>query len=465
MRIEDILEKNQKKIKRLDPDNMKLFSPRIATEDRPYDIKNFEDPKTNKIKIDKKNQLTADSSIKNKQTKEKKEVSNRYQTDIKEVSQQVSKGYQTGIEKDIKRVSNRYPQESVQTEIGIKEVSQQVSKKYENGYQTGIKEVSIQPINQLVGIQRKIIIFLYNDSKIKGSQSTNQLTLEHIGSCLNIQKNNVKLALIRLQKKGLIIRSSAKTGRGGWTIFHINNLTYQELLRMDKQGFLFDSEIKTGIKEVSQQVSQRVSSASSSSNIDLNYKDTTIIEGSADDLPPDWKSIDCSPLAEIRFGLPHIRQIFRKGLLTVDQVQSSIEAFAFDIRVNGKEEQVKDPLRFFIGILIKGVVYNPPRNYVDPVEESLRKHAEFQKIAREKREQALNYVKEEEFKRWSSELPEAEHETFIPENFKDLGRFTPKHVMAEAKEQGMKKYFNGFIWPDIQRNLGIKVPVDEGSAE
>jgi len=323
---------------------------------------------------------------------------------------------------------------------------------------TAVKAVDPNNVSfsTLSGSQRRILLSIYKYCSLSSNLETNPLSIENIAYNSNASIPTSKKTLQRLEKLGYIRRCSFKNGRGGWTIYSMDKTLFQEIrlssenLNQRQSGDKLETQLETKVE-----TQLETGPSYSSSNLNINSNNTTT-EGSV--LPGEWVDINYSELAGIRFSSSHIKQIFNKGLLSAKEVQASIDALAFDIRVNQKDKQIKvDMLRYFLGILIRGSVYNPPSNYVDPVEESLKKYHESQKNLSSKVENALLGIKQQEFSKWSDSLSEQEHDNFVPEDMKK-GGLIPKAAIASAKKREMEAYFNEIIWPKVKQDLNEQVP-------
>ena len=242
-------------------------------------------------------------------------------------------------------------------------------------------------------------------------QSTPSLTLDYISSSLKIGKNVIKMTTIRLQKKGLLIRNSGKTGRGGWSSYEISNSLYKELMQQDNFGFLEDqtgnkqvtNEHQTGNKQVSQQVTSALSSGGIN-NIDLNT--TTTNSNPARELPEDWRVVEYSLLAHIGFSQTHLLQLSKLEPLEPSIVQDSIYHFAFDLKHNNKASSITkgDPLNYFMGIVSKRGAYTAPSNYIDPVLETLNAYHKTKERSEQQKTEIEQKVQEIEFRTWHDNL-------------------------------------------------------------
>jgi hypothetical protein len=135
--------------------------------------------------------------VNNKETNSKqtgsKQVAEDFETGSKQVAEQVTNGYQTGS----KQVAEDFETGSTTgSRTGSKQVAEQVA--------TGDKK---NTFSTLVGIQYKLILFFYFLTKKMGTNSTGSITMDYLSSSLKSSKNNIKNAIIRLQKKQCILRN------------------------------------------------------------------------------------------------------------------------------------------------------------------------------------------------------------------------------------------------------------------
>jgi predicted transcriptional regulator len=375
------------------------------------------------------------------------EISNRQQTGNKEITngkQTESKEITNGKQRDNKRATKR-----VTERVTNKQVT--------NGEQTGNKIILAPTIYSLIGNEKNIVEYLFNLCYKTGSLTTPNITIDNMSQDTGISsKSIVKTVIYRLVKKGIIERHGAKTGRGGWMCFKINEKTYQELITKTDVKQVTNGE-QTGNKRDTKQVTERVTNApSSSSYINNIYKNTTTKDNEEQQnifgLPPEWMDIDISPLESIRFTQEQLRHIYRKKQISREIVQDSIYAYAFDLKENNKGKNLASPLNFFMGILVKqGIPYAPPENYESPRDRGLRLYIERKRVATEKKkeleEEAISYA----YTDWVTALTEPEKAKILPEYYKKnkvTGSLNEKIINSE-----LKNYFIENIWQGVSEKL------------
>ena len=317
--------------------------------------------------------------------------------------------------------------------------------------QTENKVTTISPFSSLVGLQRAIMIFLYDSCKTARSRSTDSLTLEHIGSCLKTSPGSVKTTLQRLEEKACVIRIHFKNGRGGWSKYELPEPIFREMLQIETENKLTTKWKQTDNKVGTQPATQPATSSSSSSSfLELeNLKTTTTGEPDLFDtelrLAPEWQAIDIAPLTEVGFTQTHLIQIIRQGKLTPTEVQDSIHFFSFDLKRNRKGSELNgSPLNFFMGILRKGIPYAPPENFENPADEARRKVREFKERKERERQSEEQKIMELEFSEWRRGLISDEIVSFVPEFARKPG---------PLQDSALRTHFEAQIWPNRAQDV------------
>ena len=108
-----------------------------------------------------------------------------------------------------------------------------VTENRETGNTTGNKVVTTFSFSSLVGLQKKILLFLYESCKAARSKITNPISLEHLSDSLKSSIGSLKTTIRRLENKQLLTRVEYKNGRGGWSkSVSYTHLTLPTILRV-----------------------------------------------------------------------------------------------------------------------------------------------------------------------------------------------------------------------------------------
>jgi hypothetical protein len=361
---------------------------------------------------------------------------------IKTVSKLVANREQTGS----KLVANQEQTSSkndVETSPENKLVAQPVAKKVANWEQTSSKPVAETSISQVVGNERKLLCLVFDECRKEGTLSPPPLTREFIAASLDTSHGTVKSAILRLERKGYLLRQTCKVGRGGWVQLSLPKDTFQKMLLNETGSKLVANEEQSGSKSVAKLVAQPVATSSSSSlSLDLtNNKTTTEDRG----LPEEWASIDISELAHIKFNSNHLRQIYNCGHYSASEAQTLIDSYAFELHVN-KKKPSSSPLGYFLGP-VKDQSYSIPVNFESRQVKAKRLWLESQekevKAQADMQERALKV----EFFKWNSAMPIEEKLKLVPV----AGEFMKPG--GKSHETKLREYFEENVWPAIAESL------------
>ena len=259
---------------------------------------------------------------------------------------------------------------------------------------------------------------------------------------------SARKALQRMEQKGILIRKQSKAGRGGWTRYELNKDIHDEI---NYYNNLNQSKIEshTNMSQIEAKHESKLKSEfkpTSPSSSSLNKSTTNEPEESFSKtaLPPDWETIDISPLEFIGFNTNKLQQIYQAGKLTAEMVQDSIHAYAFDCEIN--KVQHNNPIAFIMSLLkVKGMPYEFPQNYESPRDRALRRYVEQKKAQQERAKQLQALLIETAFDEWRS-------------------KFTPEALEALVPSQGMNTdgsrykallqlHFEQHVWPQKMQEL------------
>jgi biotin operon repressor len=134
------------------------------------------------------------------------------------------------------KLEPNYSQTTAKLEPCITSKKEKVEPKVKsNSSQTTAKLEPKLPFSSLVGLQRKITLFIHEICQTILEQQTNPLSIEFIATRCQSPKSAIRKAIQRLEQKGILIRVAFKNGRGGWTQYQLLNQIYQEILMLKNQ--------------------------------------------------------------------------------------------------------------------------------------------------------------------------------------------------------------------------------------
>lgn len=260
--------------------------------------------------------------------------------------------------------------------------------------QTEVKVEPIQSILALVGLQRNILIFLFENCQTLGSRITNPISISNIAMVANTTVSSARKALQRLEQKNFIARHSYKDGRGGFTTYELPTTTYNELIHQGSRAKVKPNLSQSEVKVRTQLEPQPEPTALISSIKDLKRGNTnTGNESIAFVIPENLKAFGV--------GQRNLENIHQSVGLTVDEIQSSLEHFSWDVEAGIIK---KNHLNLLMGILRKKNVYISS-GFSQQVEKDLNDHLTRIATFQEQQKQLAQIQLEEKFKTYLESNP------------------------------------------------------------
>jgi hypothetical protein len=289
-------------------------------------------------------------------------------------------------------------------------------------------------ISTLIGLQRKLLLYVFEACKKSRSHITEPLSINHLSSALEIHLGSIKTSIKRLCEKEFIKINSFKNGRGGWSVYEIYDHIYKELLQMETQYKLHTNLTQSGYKVDTKLNTQPDTTLSSSSSI-LNIKETTtrVVDGYNFDISIYEKNFG--------FKLSHLRQLASLNVITALDVEQSLLEFNYDLENNSLPVIKTNKLNFLIGLLRTGNCYIS-ENYRNEQEQAIKLMAERTK----KKKQMLL---EEKFVTWEASLS-------TEAMAKILHNILPRHLINEYKSEGMTSQIKRILFSYYTQEISEK---------
>jgi hypothetical protein len=435
MDLDSILKKTQKTSDRTERKRSPIH---IALHDRPYELKPPEE-------ISKLNKTPQNISKKTGNKLGTNGVQNREQT-----------GNKLGTNWEQGETSKNETGNKLGTELGTELGT--------NREQTGNKLGTNWSFCTLIGLQRSIVLFIYDECKKNRSKMTSPLTIEHISSVIGADRSTAKTTLKRLITKKCIIRREFKVGRGGWTRYELVEHIYNDLMLFETGNKLGTNWEQRGYKGGTQWGTQSGTTYPSSSSSNINLITTTTTKQSKTKpgskiggnkktfaLPQAWVDIDLSETEKV-FGFTqnHLLQLYEPDQEQGNKVEimkNSIDYFLFDLEVNHKEREIRtSPLTYFMGIMKKVGVYAAPSNYESRSDRAIRAYLENQAKVQEKRNAMEEELFSLHFTEWEKGLIDEEKRKVVPLEVLN-GKF------QAPIDASLRQHFRQAVWPALRKDL------------
>ncbi len=300
----------------------------------------------------------------------------------------------------------------------------------------------------LSGLQRNLVIFLYQLCRMRGERELENIRIDYLASSLETTAGAVKETVRRLERKSLIRRVGYRNGRGGSSNYSLLEETYKELFQLETTNKLPTNYQQTTNKVVTE-VPTKVPTTASSSSSDLyiNNKTTT---GPTDRLA--WiEGINLDSLQSV--GVTQsvlLRCCELYPTITPEAVEDLVYRFAEFMK--SPKNKVQNARGFFIGLakqLSEGIT---PLDHIETSNDRLmREYTEKRREKKELQHQFEQEAMEFAFADWVKKLsPEGRSQVVSESQFAKLG--SPGH------DAMLKKHFRDNVWPEkreqIQRGEG-----------
>jgi hypothetical protein len=275
--------------------------------------------------------------------------------------------------------------------------------------QTRNRPVTDLSFNSSTTFQKEILSCIYHSMNSLVDKLTPPMSLAHFGSCLGKVDSkgleSLRVVTLRLEKMGLLIRAKVRNGRGGWTQYSLPQKVYSDIREFETRNEPVINPEHSRNKPVTKPVTTDLSSSSN----DLYNKNTTTTE-----MPLEWASILIpQSVRAIGFGLPQIRQAFQNQKLSAEEVQDSINAFAFDLE-RGRVQAKTSPLNLLAGVLLRASNRYLSDAYLEACRAEIEQYAQKTQYATQAEELRKNKADEVRKLEWIESLSEDEKNKIAP---------------------------------------------------
>jgi hypothetical protein len=365
------------------------------------------------------------------------------------ISEQEAKQFRNNSEtkkvsdSDSKSTSETIPEQNRNT---IQNNSETDAKQFRNNIRNN-SETEI--LHLLHGNEASICRYLFKHCQSIGERITPRLSLSIIRMDLAIKSVDItRVSTNRLIQKGILLKHSSKTGKGGWVRYEFPENIYKDMSYVLRNNSETDAKQFRSDTRNNSETESETTVPSSSSSLNINNHDNT----NTRELD-EWDSINIEPLEGIGFTRGYLKQFKQKTELTPLEVEDSIRDYAHDLEHNKAEmrKQLKSDLAsrkldFFVRCIIGSKApYVSPKaqtDAIDPVE------AHLADIARRKaeREEKEGRVLLETFEDWYELKPYEEKCQMC-----DLD--SSQRHLPQMLKSGCLEYFKLHEWPRYKQEL------------
>jgi hypothetical protein len=264
-----------------------------------------------------------------------------------------------------------------------------------------------------------------------GQRETSKIQNHSLLNIINTTPGNLRYLILNLRNMGFLNIVKTKNGPNGWRVFELPESVYKSLSNQRNISRALVERYQSVSNPLVNALGSALVEPPSSSSINItttNYK--------ADALANIQIQLT-DGLTSIGFNQGHIEQLLRDSTLAPEEIQNSLNAFAFDLGFEDVKKKVRSPIGLIMKLLKNGQAYISEKGY----------ESEEDRLYRELIERADK--KNEEKKNLKAKLVEIKFEEWL-ENISD----SDKKILAEPigefmgiiHRQELKEYFKREVY-------------------
>jgi hypothetical protein len=307
-----------------------------------------------------------------------------------------------------------------------------------NWEQSSNKLGTNRDVSTIVGLQRRILVCLYESCLRACAQHTERLPIERISQSARTSVQSAKVTIRRLEMTLLIKRLEYKNGRGGWTIYELPNHVHS-YLRLDETRNKLGANWEQSSNKLGAQPVTQPGTSSSSSSRNLLIKEPTTTQA----MDP-FANIDLGPAQSFGIAASVLaRCVELYPVLQPEQLESLVYRFAEFAK--DPKNRVQNARGFFISLAEQASKGQIPLDHIEtPDERLMRLFITRQQEAKARRVDIEQAALEFECEAWLESLTPEMKLTLVPE--------TSLLKQGTGAHQAMlKQHFAETVWP-VRRN-------------
>ncbi len=273
-------------------------------------------------------------------------------------------------------------------------------------------EAKLEPkisFDELIGLQRSVLIYIFNSCIISGSRITPPIAISNLSNAVETTISAGRKAVQRLEEKGFIIRSTFKDGRGGWTKYELKDDVYKRLL-LDERSDKLEPKLSQSRAKVRTELEPQPEPTAPSSSRDLYLNKTT----TTTEPPSSFNVTTVSEFGITESAVARCLELYPN--IEPEKMQDLITRFGEFMR-GGEGNRVQNARGFFISLaeqLSKGIT---PLDHIETPENRLMRELVAKKKAEiEEAERLENELREFDFDEWWSHLTKEKRDALVQPN-------------------------------------------------
>ncbi len=202
----------------------------------------------------------------------------------------------------------------------------------------------------LIGKEKRLLFFIFQKCESSGALETPIVTTEELLNNLDVSSVRLRNLIFRLQEQKQLIKvTQVHLGRSGWRRFSLEKDVFQMIrIHLSSEKPLAEREQTVSNASPKALAYPLAESPCSSSNLNINNTTTTQSE-----LEPDlWLSVPKN--LEGRVSIRQLRDFVKQNLISTEDLQSSLDGFAYDLEKGSIRAKNGNPVAILIGAVKSG---------------------------------------------------------------------------------------------------------------
>ena len=260
-----------------------------------------------------------------------------------------------------------------------------------------------------------------------GQRETPKIQNYSLLKIINTTPGNLRYLILNLRNMDFLNIVKTKNGPNGWRVFELPESVYKSLSNQ--------RNISRALVMREESVSNALVSAlvrpPSSSSINItttNYK--------ADALANVQIELTESLMA-LGFNNGHIDQLKRDSTLSSEEIQNSLDAFAFDLGFADVRKKVRSPIGLIMKLLKNGQAYISEKGYESDEDRLYRESIERAEKKKEEKKNLESKLINIKFEEWLEGISNEDKKNLV----EPIGEF-----MGLIHQQGLKEYFKREVY-------------------
>ncbi|MGZ3790042.1 MAG: hypothetical protein ACXVLQ_16010 [Bacteriovorax sp.] len=264
-----------------------------------------------------------------------------------------------------------------------------------------------------------------------GQRETPKIQNHSLLNIINTTPGNLRYLILNLRNMGFLKIVKTKNGPNGWRVFELPENVYKSISnqRNISRALVerYQSASNPLVNALGSALVEPPSSSSSSINITTtNYKADALAK------------IELSEaLTLIGFNQGHIEQLLRDSSLTPEEIQNSLNAFAFDLGFEDVKRKVRSPIGLIMKLLKNGQAYISEKGYESEEDRLYRELIERAEKKNEEKKNLQAKLVEVKFEEWLDNISDDEKRNLA----EPIGEF-----MGIIHREELKEYFKREVY-------------------